>query len=48
MEPIYKTETDSQTDKNRFVVAKWEDGKVGVSGYKLLYTEGIKRKGPSI
>ena len=47
MEPIYKTETDSQTDKKicGSQVGGWE---VGVSGYKLLYTEGIKRKGPSV
>ena len=42
-EPMYKTETDSQTE-NRLVVAKGEgEGwtELGVSGCKLLYLEWI-------
>ena len=31
-EPIYKTETDSQTKENRLVVAKKEQGGSGVGG----------------
>ena len=33
-EPIYKTETDSQTTENRPAVAKWEGyGRDGVGGW---------------
>ena len=48
-EPIYETETESQTE-NRLVVAKGEEvgggmqWEIGVSRWKLLYTGWINNK----
>ena len=53
-ELIYKTETDSQTQKTNLWLPKGKGGgsginqEFGISRYKLLYIKQIKKQGPTV